>query len=118
LLVFPLEAYQLGAKDAAEAIESTRDYEKCADDILSLDLLDNVINKRVGVNKLFPWRFYMAASAFDKWWNSQPSMGSELVAAHEAWDAATKLAEEKVFIHQQPQPETDVLITILKRHLA
>ena len=48
----------------------------------------------------------MAATAFDKWWNNQPSMGSELVAAREAWDAATKLAEEKVSIHQQPQHET------------
>ena len=48
----------------------------------------------------------MAASAFDKWWYSQPSMGSELIAAQHAWDAATKLAEEKVFIHQHPQHET------------
>lgn len=51
----------------------------------------------------------MAATEFDKWWNHQPSMGSELVAAQEAWDAATKLAEEKASIHQQPQPETTVV---------
>jgi hypothetical protein len=52
----------------------------------------------------------MDLKEFEKWWMRQPSMGSEIVAAREAWEAATKLAEKKLHLKSEMSDSDEVVL--------